>query len=364
MKNYNPTNVRIKHQYFNFLGQAKQQDESTIDAVAKAISRFEEYTNHCDFKKFHHQQAASFKKNLTKQKNVVTGKPLSKSTMHSTLRNLKTFFQWLAMQTGYKSRIDYTDTEYFNLSGKDTRIATAKSNKPVPTTDQINYLLKTMPTNTLIEQRNRALIALTFLTGARDGAIASLKLKHVDLLAGRIIQDAKEVNTKFSKTFNTYFFPVGELPLTIVTDWVNKLITEELFSLDDPLFPRTKIENNKNKKFEACGLTRENWLTATPIRKIFKIAFASIDAPYFNPHSFRKTLTRLSQTMCRTPEEVKAWSQNLGHEALMTTFYNYGEIEDYQQGELIRHLNKPRLEQSPDMQAIIEATIKKMQNEQ
>jgi len=32
-----------------------------------------------------------------------------------------------------------------------------------------------------IECRNRALIAFTLLTGARDSAIASMKLKHVDL---------------------------------------------------------------------------------------------------------------------------------------------------------------------------------------
>jgi hypothetical protein len=35
-----------------------------------------------------------------------------------------------------------------------------------------------MPVETAIERRDRALIAFTILTGARDGAIASLKLKH------------------------------------------------------------------------------------------------------------------------------------------------------------------------------------------
>jgi hypothetical protein len=35
----------------------------------------------------------------------------------------------------------------------------------------------------------------------RDGALASLKLKHVDLAAAKVLQDAREVNIKFSKTF-------------------------------------------------------------------------------------------------------------------------------------------------------------------
>lgn len=38
---------------------------------------------------------------------------------------------------------------------------------------------------------------------ARDIAIASMKLKHVDFVSGCVNQDAREVNKKFSKTFNT-----------------------------------------------------------------------------------------------------------------------------------------------------------------
>jgi integrase/recombinase XerD len=36
-----------------------------------------------------------------------------------------------------------------------------------------------------------------------------MKLKHVVLTEGCVHQDAREVKTKFSKTFTTYFFPVG-----------------------------------------------------------------------------------------------------------------------------------------------------------
>ena len=65
-----------------------------------------------------------------------------------------------------------------------------------------------MPADTDIERRNRALIAFTLLTGARDSAITSMKLKHIDLVDGRIIEDAREVRTKFSKTF-THCCPVN-----------------------------------------------------------------------------------------------------------------------------------------------------------
>ena len=77
------------------------------------------------------------------------------------------------MQSGYKSRIYYTDMEYFNLSEKDTRIATARHEKPVATVEQIKHAIACMPSIIDIERRNRALVAFILLTGIRDSAIAS-----------------------------------------------------------------------------------------------------------------------------------------------------------------------------------------------
>jgi integrase len=73
-------------------------------------------------------------------------------------------------------------------------------------------------------------------------------------------------------------------------------------------------------RFEVAGLDRKHWSSAGPIRIMFKQAFVSVGLPYFNPHSFRKTLAFLGGRRCRTPEEYKAWSQNLGHEHVLTTF--------------------------------------------
>ena len=41
------------------------------------------------------------------------------------------------------------------------------------------------------------------------------------------------------------------------------------------------------------------------------------------------------QTACRTPEQQKAWSQNLGHENIATTLTSYGTIDPHRQGEVI-----------------------------
>jgi integrase/recombinase XerD len=360
MTKHNANNERIKRKYFIFLKEAKRQNESSVDAVAKAISRFEAYTKYRDFKAFHFEQAVGFKNYLAKQTNQRTGKPLSKATMNSTLGQLKSFFQWLAMQSGYKSRINYTDAEYFNLSEKEVRIATARRETAVPTMEQIKHVIESMPNNSAIEHRNRALIAFTLLTGARDSAIASMKLKHVDLVVNCVFQDAREVNTKFSKTFMTYFFPTGDAIQQIVYEWVRYLKEELLWGNDDPLFPKTNVIVGEDRVFKPSGLKREHWSNASPIRTIFRDAFESAGLPYFNPHSFRKTLVTLGQQLCQTPEEFKSWSQNLGHEDVLTTLYSYGEVQQHRQGEIIQQLKLPRSVANQNADEIARAVVKAM----
>lgn len=360
MTTHNPENERIKRQYFAFLKEAKRHSESTVDAVAKALARFEAGTRYRDFKAFHFEQAIAFKNRLAEQRAERSGEKLSKATLHATHAQLKRFFQWLAGRQGYKSRIQYSDAEYFNLSEKDTRIATARRDQAAPTIEQVKHVLATVPASTDLERRNRALVAFTLLTGARDSATASFKLKHVDLAAGCVQQDAREVRTKFSKTFTTYFLPVGDDVLALVTDWVRFLREEKLWGNDDPLFPATRVAVGQTHQFEAAGLERAHWSSAAPIRKIFREAFVAAGLPYFNPHSFRKTLVQLGETICQTPEQFKAWSQNLGHEGVLTTFYSYGEVASSRQGEIIKALAQPNHAELPSVTEFAKAVAREL----
>jgi site-specific recombinase XerD len=362
MTTHNPDNERLKRQYFAFLKHARGQSVASVDACAKALDRFETYNRHRDFKAFHFEQAVGFKRYLAQQPSQRSGRELSKATLHSTLMQLKHFFQWLSGQTGYKSHLKYSDAEYFNLSEKEVRVATAHRRRRAPTLEQVKHVIGKMPATTEIELRNRALIAFALLTGARDSAIASFKLKHLDLTENCVNQDAREVNTKFSKTFPTFFFPVGSEILEIVVKWVGYLRTAKLWGNDDPLFPATQVLVGKTRQFEVAGLDRRHWAGAAPIRAIFREAFESTGLPYFNPHSFRSTIVHLGQEVCKSPEEFKAWSQNLGHERVLTTFLSYGEVECYRQGEIIRTLAKPQGSDRLGAEELADAVFKKLRD--
>ena len=346
MRHYNPKNERVKKDYFRFLKEADRKAESTVDAVRKAISRYETYTGLKDFITFNREQAVAFKKHLAKTRAERSGESLAKATLHATVNALKAFFKWLCCQPGYKSRIRVTDIEYLNLSDKEVRAARQPALKRFPTLEQIRKVVFAMPTDTVIQRRDRAIVAFTVVTGMRDNAIASLRLKHVELDRELVVQDSGEgVRTKFSKKIVTYFYPVGADLKQVVIDWVHELRQALLYGNDDPVFPRTKVAQDDNFCFAVDGLEPEFWANAEPIRKIFRQAFAGAGLPYFNPHSFRDTLVQLGKKLCRTPEQFEAWSKNLGHEQMLTTFRSYGSIDPERQGELIKSLGSERNEE-------------------
>jgi integrase/recombinase XerD len=338
MTKRNAENERVKRRYLVFLRDAKGRDNASIDAAASAIERFEDYNKRRDFQKFHIEQARAFKDNLAAATNARSGKALSASTIHATLAALKAFFIWLADQPGYASRIRYADAEYFNPPDNLSRTATARRFKPYPTLDQVRTMLAAMPRETELEKRDHTVVAFTILSGARDRAIVSFRLKHIDVEQGLVQQDAREVNTKRAKTFPTWFFPVGDDIRQIVVDWIAFLRVEKGFGPDDPLFPKTKVALGDGPPLLA--LDREPWANANPVREIFREACARAGIPYFNPHSLRNTLVQVAYDRKLDIESAKAWSQNLGHEALQTTLYSYGTVQPARQGEIIRRLGE------------------------
>jgi integrase len=141
-----------------------------------------------------------------------------------------------------------------------------------------------------------------------------------------------------TKTFTTWFFPVGEDIRQVFVDWVAFLREQKGFGPEDPLFPKSKVAPGEDLEFRADGLDRAHWANANPVRTIFREACTLAGLPYFNPHSLRSTLVQLAYELKLDAEQFKAWSQNLGHENCLTTFSSYGEIPAARQAEIIRGL--------------------------
>lgn len=328
-------NERIKRKYLQYMREANGRNDITVTKAAEAILRFEASTNFKTFRAFHIDQAIKFKARLETEKNKRTGKPLSKATIDGTLRAVKAFFKWLAGEHGYKSRISYSDAEYFNLNTKDARIAHAERETPYPTMEQCRHAFTLMPSATPIDRRNKALFGFLMLTGARDGAVASLRLKRVDLAQACVYQDARDVKTKGSKTFTTWFLPVDPIYRDTFFEWVFHLRQDLLFGNEDAVFPKPKM-GVLDGAFAVIGFEREPYATAGAILATIKSAFTAAGLPAFGPHSFRKTLVKWGDTHFTSREAFKAFSQNIGHDNEITTVGSYLKVSQERQAELMR----------------------------
>jgi len=132
MTKRNSENERIKRAYVHHLKGARGHSEATIALTVSAIHRFELSTGFRSFKKFHVALAMAFCRTLVEEPGVRDGRPVRKATASQILNAVRKFILWLAEQPGYRSRIRYSDSDYFRLPEKDERAARASNDRPVP----------------------------------------------------------------------------------------------------------------------------------------------------------------------------------------------------------------------------------------
>ncbi|MCI4660341.1 MAG: hypothetical protein MRY63_00765 [Neomegalonema sp.] len=123
MKKSVAKNLRAKRKYLLWLADAKGLSPQSIDKAAAAIDHYQAFNSDGDFAAFHPEKARAFKRHLDKMTNERTGEPLAPSTLGSILRDVKAFFQWLADQPGYKSKIAHSEVAYFSAARSQARSA-------------------------------------------------------------------------------------------------------------------------------------------------------------------------------------------------------------------------------------------------
>lgn len=336
MRKYNAENERLKRRYEQYLREAKGQDDKSIDKMRAALVKFEDSTKYKPFKSFRIDQARQFKDALTRAK-TVHGKPLALTTIDATLRLVKGFFHWLAGQQGFKKVLTYTEVEYFNNNRNDARAAHAQRAVQYPSAKAAYHAFQAMPDRTELERRDKAMFAFLVITGARIGAVSSLRLKHINLVDGFVFQDGREVRTKGGKTFTTWFFPMHTDYLACFTSWVAYLRDEKMFGAEDALFPRPE-RRLVNGKFVFDAVSRDIYANGSKVNEVFQTAFAQVQLHPYGAHSVRKMLVQDMNDRDLTLAEQKAWSQNLGHENFTTTVSSYLPVSEQQQGALIKGL--------------------------
>lgn len=348
--------------YYEELKEKEGFSEATINAHKKAIFRYEEFSGFEDFRNFNKKRAVEYKNWLEVKKDPRTEKQISLTTVYHYIRNLKEFFGWLAIQPDYKNKVQLNDVGYLKLPKKQARIATASRREEFPTIEQVRKVVESIEINSEIDLRDRALISFTFLSGMRDKAIITLPIGCFDKDMMLVNQDPKfGVQTKFSKTIRSYLFRFDEIMVKYFLDWYEYLRTEKVFGNADPIFPRNKVENAENSlNFISNEVENKFWQSATSIRDIFKQRFEHAGIKYFSPHTFRHLAILTALSRCKNGQEIKAVSQNFGHENVSTTLTTYGTLNQTQMFDIISGMNfSEDSDTSDDLAQQIQELLKK-----
>ena len=338
-------NEQLKRRFYEWLKTSKGFSEETIKCYEKAIWLWEDFTNKDDFGSFNKTIAGAFKGWLRNKKKINSQESISISYCYDILRFIKTFFDWLSKQAGYKSKINQTAIDYFNLTRKEVREATQPKSVKYPVLDDIKQVIENIKGKTEIEKRDKALFSLAFLTGARISAIMTLPMKSFNRNSLVLYQDPDlGVQTKFSKKIVSSLVPFSyKETLDYFLQWYDYLTKQKGFKPDDPIFPATKIENGKdNINYYNTGEVENKQLkNSSSLRNIFKKRFEQAGVSYYHPHTFRHWWVKEMAKLPLTEEEKKAISQSLGHENVGTTFgsYGYGRIEESRQIEIIKSID-------------------------
>lgn len=115
---------------------------------------------------------------------------------------------------------------------------------------------------------------------------------------------------------------MGEDVERIVIEWITEL--RNMGAGDDaPLFPTAPFKPWVGRQ----SIELEFLTTAAPVRQVLRRAAAAAGVPYFKPHAVRSTVAKLCDEWAVSLREMKALSQNLGHQQISTTSKYYGDVD-------------------------------------
>lgn len=323
---FNDENERAKYKYRIHKKRVDRQDFKTIIAELEDIRDFEIFITFKDFKTFNDTVA-------DKYINYMFAQGFSLSYINDNLRALRNFLNWLERQQGYRSKINYNHIEYLQITNNQRKIAKATEYKKSYKYDQIVRTIQLMPSKTIIQRRDRAIVSLQALCGLRISELRTVKI--LSLICEDDIWfidvNPKYMEAKRAKQRHANFMTLPDDILQNVLDWLEYL-KKQGFKSKDPFFPIIPTKFNQYNILQS-NLENKSIKSNTTLRDIFKKAFEDAGYEYLRPHSFRHSMVAFAQK--QTPAFYNAVRQSLGHSSIDVTNNSYGQISNLEQRELI-----------------------------
>jgi integrase len=301
-------------------------DLPRTDAILAAVRDLEGLLVRKTFWTSTERDVDAYRDDLIRRGQITGEGRISRSTMRHRASYVRTFLDWLVDQD-FGHKMPRLLSAYLVLRQSHVAVALQPSPREIPTSEEVKKILTEMPVKTLIQRRDRAILAASILFGTRSETTASLRISTIDMAARKVLLDTTKVRIKNSKSQTTFWFPRQRQAEDIVVGWIEELIAKGA-QPGDALFPPDLNLAYEQRLTRTYPGSVEPWKTDAGVRRAFRNGCGQAEVNYFNPHSIKHYLKSVRDEFCRTPEHRQAFSYNLGHENEKITEACYAKMTD------------------------------------
>lgn len=314
-------NYHDTRKWLDYERDVRQVSEKTVSKYRGSIRHLLEWADSTPFTKAHTVRP-SYPVHLRGVPVVrdykAMGRTLSKATIDLACLIARDFFTWARRDLRHYKTVEGAWVETLRPG----RLAGVVHERELYTIEEVRALVVASPGDGLREKREKAAVALLFLSGMRVGAFVTLPISALDLVNLSVKQWPElGVATKNSKAATTYLLNIPDL-LDVVRAW------------DDIVRPAiqpsgvwyAKLEDGMGNNADALARREavQSDRRRTGVEKGLRQLCKAADIPYRSPHKLRHGFAVYSIKRARTIADFKAISQNLMHANLSITDGVYG----------------------------------------
>ncbi|MBX3006823.1 MAG: tyrosine-type recombinase/integrase [Melioribacteraceae bacterium] len=313
------------NKYEEYLIKGKKLKMASVAAAISSIDIFlKQFTK--SLRNFKDSDAIKFLDSMLKYNN--DGICISKPVIHSNCKDVKAFFEWLKKQPGLKRKLSHIDLVYFDLSGQVLAEIKTPPKLQYPSFREVKALVNSIPTNTNIGLRDRALISFTFLCGSRIMAMLTTTIGDINFDEKYVTQfPSKGAKTKLSKQLILKMHDLDEELFENIKVWV-EVLRGMGFEDKDPLFPKLKRHRGQYLAFsKSIEFEKSFYKSHTPITEALKKWSQLAGLKYYSTNDLRHGLWKIIQKSCgKDIELLIACSILFSHDFLKTSIQSYGRM--------------------------------------
>ena len=304
------------HAYLDHIARVRQNDPSTVKRARGHLRHLLQWADETPFPKARNIDPTFPAYLLTAR---ADGQPLTLAPASITkcLTNARQFLDFARAE--WPLRYKRLSTSWIELL-QPPRQVRAQARLTVHEFWSPDDILKVaaVSTATLREARGQVAACLLFLSGMRADALASLPINCVDLAHQAIRQlPERGVRTKNRKAAITYLLQIPEL-LSIVQAWHVRVSTLPV----DALWYATLT----NDGMTVTATTRAFIGRHNAVTKDIRLICKKAQVPYLSSHKLRHGHAVYALKRAHNMAQLKAISQNLMHESVVTTDQTYARL--------------------------------------